>query len=735
MPHSLFKSTALFVTVFLSGLQNLQSAATSRFLENLSESQEASGEAAKMTLKQRRELFERGEKGPLSKTAEKSAMSTEKSAAPSRSSVKSLAAKFGKSNELMTYAQRVFTTLPEFFKQHSSETQKDFIAALERNGLLQDEDYAFISSDSVSEKLDNLNRQLDEQDAELTHLGEKSGTFVHKVDIPVGSRAIFIGDIHGSIHELTRMMLRFHTLGYLNDDFTLNEPYYLVFTGDYVDRGQYGLEVWDLLITLKSKNMDRVFLIKGNHEEPAQNTNNFEYELKAKYPAASGLITEKIQGVYSKLPIALFITCGDKRIIACHGSPDNRFDPTELLEYKGSCKQYISGVLQVFNWGDFSLIEEDGKISLSCGHREEKRHRDQQAGRVNDVSAYLEKYRINAIFRGHQDTCVCVKTFPQSKVFALIKENQEKFLSENSGNLEVLKSLTHDAIQSVNDLIQKITQLINKKRGGIFAKKVTFSEDELIEAGNLLIKTLKDSLEKINTKEMPDSIKDIISGLALPVEDLQALKDESLSKLLTWLGEYDKQIHMKITELRQEFEMKSVAENIPKALYLHEIYTDVFGSTDRFKHAREEFSKGLWYYRDAGDFKPGISYGISRFAYPVFTGSMAVASQQQTGGGCIMLHIEKKGIQIKFFEWMFLLGLQESMPDFKDLKASRKFVDLFVTVDAGGRFGYSPEPQRDMKIPARIELVHPRQEEIFESESAAALSEKGGADAAATSAD
>ena len=42
----------------------------------------------------------------------------------------------------------------------------------------------------------------------------------------------------------------------------------MVFTGDFVDRGRNGLEVWYTLLSLKCApgNWDKVFLIRGNHE-------------------------------------------------------------------------------------------------------------------------------------------------------------------------------------------------------------------------------------------------------------------------------------------------------------------------------------------------------------------------------------------------------------------------------------------------------------------------------------
>ena len=41
------------------------------------------------------------------------------------------------------------------------------------------------------------------------------------------------------------------------------KKFYMVFLGDYLDRGHYGMEVVYTLLRLKFENWDRVFLLKG----------------------------------------------------------------------------------------------------------------------------------------------------------------------------------------------------------------------------------------------------------------------------------------------------------------------------------------------------------------------------------------------------------------------------------------------------------------------------------------
>ena len=69
--------------------------------------------------------------------------------------------------------------------------------------------------------------------------------------------AFVIGDLHGQFRDLRLILAR------------LGEPegQTLVFLGDYVDRGPQGLEIALCLLALKTRYPERVFLLRGNHED------------------------------------------------------------------------------------------------------------------------------------------------------------------------------------------------------------------------------------------------------------------------------------------------------------------------------------------------------------------------------------------------------------------------------------------------------------------------------------
>jgi hypothetical protein len=166
--------------------------------------------------------------------------------------------------------------------------------------------------------------------------------YVEKLIVPSDAIIAIHGDFHGDIRALNRFIETFAKQGFLdeNDPFKIKDKnFYILFLGDYVDRGWYGAEVIYTILRLKNENPDRVFMVRGNHEEIDLNKHyGFCEEIVKKF-GSSDLIM-KIGQFYNFLPLALYIGAGTSNayniIQCCHGGIEIGFDPRPLLEHTAS---------------------------------------------------------------------------------------------------------------------------------------------------------------------------------------------------------------------------------------------------------------------------------------------------------------------------------------------------------------------------------------------------------------
>ena len=134
--------------------------------------------------------------------------------------------------------------------------------------------------------------------------------------LPENSTIIVIGDIHGDANSLRYDIQQIRAAGYIKENsLLLNDNCYIVFTGDYTDRGLDGIEVWNILSTLKAQNRERVFPLRGNHEDNSREggflNRLYGFEADIESQVADGALRQdlwqRINQVYPMLTQALFL--------------------------------------------------------------------------------------------------------------------------------------------------------------------------------------------------------------------------------------------------------------------------------------------------------------------------------------------------------------------------------------------------------------------------------------------
>lgn len=143
---------------------------------------------------------------------------------------------------------------------------------------------------------------------------------VVSIDAPI----TVCGDIHGQLHDLLNILNVTFDNCEITTLFRQIENVKYLFLGDFVDRGFYSFESILLLILLKLKFPDRVFLIRGNHESSnITKIYGFYDEVITKFGTSTPYLN--ITNLFNHLPLSATINSETKDpFFAMHGgiSPD-----------------------------------------------------------------------------------------------------------------------------------------------------------------------------------------------------------------------------------------------------------------------------------------------------------------------------------------------------------------------------------------------------------------------------
>lgn len=193
------------------------------------------------------------------------------------------------------------------------------------------------------------------------------------VIIPPFGKLYVIGDIHGEQDSLREI------LNFVFEKFR-EERDYIVFLGDYADRGTEGLEVFEELFELKKRLRERLILLRGNHEDRGMNRfYGFLSELYWKLGPESSEVYAELEKIYDLLPICAYVP---EKLIMVHGGAT--VPPITLEEIARGREE-----LQLL-WND--PLDED-YMPRGGGTR---------AFSEEELGWFLDSVRARVMIRGHQ---------------------------------------------------------------------------------------------------------------------------------------------------------------------------------------------------------------------------------------------------------------------------------------------------------------------------------------------
>jgi len=179
-----------------------------------------------------------------------------------------------------------------------------------------------------------------------------------------------------------------------------------VFNGDFVDRGSHQLEVIGLLFALKIAFPDKIWLVRGNHEERSMNERyGFKGECLRCLGNEFGLKTyDLFEEAFDQLPLACLVS---ERILCVHGGiGEGRWDLNALRSLKRPIDDKILfnrryGWLYNILWSD--PIEDDEIVEGGAiGVHESPRASTSVLFGWDVTKTFCAKNGLGLIIRSHQ---------------------------------------------------------------------------------------------------------------------------------------------------------------------------------------------------------------------------------------------------------------------------------------------------------------------------------------------
>lgn len=248
-----------------------------------------------------------------------------------------------------------------------------------------------------------------------------------------GDKDVFhvFGDVHGQYHD---MLCILDTLNRF--DSTQSSGAKFMFLGDYVDRGEMSFETIMFLFCWKVMFPNKVYLLRGNHEDREVNTKyGFLSELQAIFGQDNAMIVHGlINDVFDCMPLAA--TLYDK-FFCVHGGLSNQFPKIEMLEQIqlpceiGPVGSFVNDLL----WSD---PDRENKVETYIRNPGRGPKFGQQA-----VNEWCKTNNIERIFRAHQTCKAGAWTALDKKVVTVFSAPNYGRKSNLAGVLIVTPAETH----------------------------------------------------------------------------------------------------------------------------------------------------------------------------------------------------------------------------------------------------------------------------------------------------
>ena len=261
------------------------------------------------------------------------------------------------------------------------------------------------------------------------------------VYLPTFGRVIVIGDIHGDLKSLEYILTETNFL----EKASSKSDEYLVFLGDYGDRGVCSPEVYYVVLSLKVMFPEHVVLLQGNHEGPEDllaHPHDLPMHIERKIGGDWRVVYQELSNLFRQFYVSVLV---NERCVMLHGGvPSNAkcIEDVAFAYEKHPAETHLEEIL----WSDPS-----DKVVGTCPSA-------RGAGFIfgEDVTdAFLRMLNVHFVVRGHEPVYEGYKFNHKGKVLTLFSRRGPPYFNDYGAYLSFDLSETFDSARSLKPFIRK----------------------------------------------------------------------------------------------------------------------------------------------------------------------------------------------------------------------------------------------------------------------------------------
>ncbi len=287
------------------------------------------------------------------------------------------------------------------------------------------------------------------------------------------SQYFIIGDIHSDIESLINIL---ETTHFYDNCF----EHHWIFMGDYVDRGTAHLKTTELLLVIANLFSDHVTLLRGNHDGgkldhegqlklpyriPDQD-NPLDYfppyllELEKKMLQSEPKLLCSYLDWFDKLPYLGLIKTNIGNFLCVHGGlPKPYFGQIDVVEFLekinvGDAYDYLHSFSDLTQYktldnGGAAIVEQLIWSDPQRGDEEIKFLNKRFKFRASSTDAFLRKFNLKGLFRGHEVIVKGIEKFHADQVISVFSSGSTKTSAYGQVQPALIRLATTGEIETI----------------------------------------------------------------------------------------------------------------------------------------------------------------------------------------------------------------------------------------------------------------------------------------------